>query len=298
LTPPSIYRYPRSRYNPTKFNHLHRSLIWGKQVNYADVPKLFEQWWKSVHPETQKEINVAAEDFEDLTDYQWRCLTSSGGLVMNATKETFGLKSLYTQFQANMPKITQERFESLWIEAARRRKILKRGSERSAVKSFINEYMDKTREVLHSTFLISANRPTSKQQRDRQFSKSSYEGFTAREIAQQWNPAHRRLKGVVTPAAVSKAVERHRKKREPVIWRLRVWIYQSNFPTIATRTCPRCQGKGEIYLGGEWLAWHGRRVERQDWRAVPTDDPEPFCPPPQACEACNGSGIRSLDKEL
>jgi hypothetical protein len=217
-------------------------LILGKQLNYAEAPKLFERWWKSVDPDRQKEINVAAEDFEDLTDYQWKCFTLGGGSAINATKETLGIKSMYAQLQANMPKITEELFTSLWIDAARHRKILKQGRQHSAVKSFIDEYMHKTREVLHSTFLIPPNRPTGKQQRDRKFSKSSYEGLAPLEIARDWNRGRRRSNDTVTSAAVPKAVERYRKKREPVMWLLRLWIYQFNFPKLATRTCPPLPG--------------------------------------------------------
>jgi hypothetical protein len=272
-------------------------LIWGKQLNYAEASDLFELWWKSVDPATQNEINVATEDFEDFPNYCWKCLTSSGGSVMNATKETLGINSLYGQFQAAMPKITEERFTTLWIAAVRRCKILKRGRERSALKSFIDDYMHEMRQVLNSTFLIAANRPTSKQQRDREFSKSSYQGLMPRVIAQQWNRNHRRTKESVTSAGVSKAVARYRKNRKPVTWVLRVWIYQCNIPKLPSRTCPRCQGKGEIYFGAEWTAWHVRRLGSPNWRAVPKDDPEPPCPPPQRCEACDGSGVRGLKSD-
>ena len=224
-------------------------------------------------------------------------MTAAGGSVLNATKETLGIKSLYAQFQANMPKIPEERFTSLWIEAVQCRKVLRGGQKRSAVKCFIDEYIDEVRQVLQRTFLIAANRPTSEQQRDRQFSKYSYQGLPPRQIARQWNRQQResKSKGFVTQATVAKAIKRYRKKREPVMWLLRVWIYKGNFPKLATRTCPRCQGNGKIYPGTEWAAWHWRRMERPDWRAVPNDDPEPPCPAPQHCEQCDGSGIRNPD---
>ncbi len=272
-------------------------LIWGKQLNYAEASELFELWWKSIDHTTQREINTAAENFEDLTDYQWKSLTSAGGTVMNATKETFGIRSLYERFQADMPKITPEQFTSLRNDAIRRRKILLRGHQRSAVTCFIEEYLREARGVLHKTFLIRANRPTNEQQRDRQFSKQSYEGLSSQLIAQQWNRGRRRSNRGVTPAVVTKAVSRYRRKREPVMWLLRIWIYQFNLPKLAARTCPQCHGKGEIYFGNEWIAWQRRRQEKQDWRAVPEDDPEPPCPPPQRCDACGGSGIRTPKRQ-
>jgi hypothetical protein len=111
-------------------------LISGQHLTYAEAPQHFARWWNSIDPTTQQEVNATAEDFENLTDYQWRCLTASGGSVLNATKETLGIKSLFAQMQAGMPKIDEEQFTSLWIDAVRRRKILSRGRERSPVKSF------------------------------------------------------------------------------------------------------------------------------------------------------------------
>jgi hypothetical protein len=272
-------------------------LISGQQLSDSEAPQLFDRWWKSIDLATQKEVNVAAEDFEDLTDYQRKCFTSSGGLVMNAAKETFGLRTLWAQLQAGMPKITEEQFTGLWIDAVRRRKVLKRGCERFIVKSFIDDYVGTTREVLNSTFGIAANRPTSDQNRDRYFSKRSYQGLTSGAIAREWNRDRRRSNHGVTPAAVAKAVTRYRNKREPVMWLLRLWIYRGNFPKLTSRTCPCCEGKGEIYFVDDWYAWYQRRLDRQDWRFVPEDDPEPPYPPPKRCELCDGTGIRSLDKE-
>ena len=275
-------------------------LIWNQPnqpLGYTDAPQHFELWWKSIDPATQKEVNFAAEDFEDLTDYQYKCLTSSGGSVMNATKGTLGVRGLYAQMHASMPKITEERFASLWIDAVRRRTILKRGRQRSVVKSFIDDYVDRTRQVLFSTFGIAGNRATSEQKRDRHFSKCRYQGMTSVEIAREWNRDHRRSNHGVTPAGVAKAVRRYRKKREPVIWQLRIWIYQANFPKLTARTCPGCEGNGEIYQTAAWSSWHKRRLDRQDFGSVPQDDPQPPCPPPKRCELCGGTGIRRADQK-
>jgi len=272
-------------------------LISGQRLTYADAPQYFERWWNSIDSATQQEINATAEDFEDLTDYQWRCFTSSGGPVMNATKDTLGIKSFYAQLQADMPKIDEEQFTSLWIDAVQRRKILKRGRERSTVKSFIDDYVGTTRQVLYRTFGIAANRPRSDQNRDRYFSKRSYQGLTPGEIAREWNRKHRRSNLAVSPATVAKGITRYRKKREMVMWLLRLWIYRGNFPKLTARTCSKCAGKGEIYFANNWLAWHKRRLDKQDWRSVPTDDPEPPCPPPVRCDVCGGTGIRSLERD-
>ena len=105
---------------------------------------------------------------------------------MNASKETLGIKSLYAQMQAGMPKIDEEQFTTLWIDAVKRRKVLKRGRERSPVKSYIDEYVSTSRQVLYTTFGIAANRPTGEQKRDRLFSKRRYQGLRFGQIAREW----------------------------------------------------------------------------------------------------------------
>ena len=272
-------------------------LISGQRLTYADAPQYFKRWWNSIDPATQQEINVIAEDFEDLNDYQWKCFTSSGGPVMNATKDTVGIKTLYAQMQAGMPKIDEAQFTSLWMDAVQRRKILKRGRERSAVKCFIEDYLGTMRQVLYRTFGITANRPRSDQNRDRYFSKRSYQGLTPREIAREWNRKHRKSDLAVSPATVAKGITRYRQKRERVMWLLRLWIYRGNFPKLTARTCPQCAGKGEIYFADRWRAWYKRRVDQQDWRSVPTGDPEPLCPPPERCDVCGGTGIRGVKRQ-
>ena len=196
-------------------------LIRGTNLAYADAPDLFRLWWGSLDKGTQKQINIAAEDFADPSDYVWKSLQ---GPVLNATQATLGVKPLHAQLQQQLPKIDQAQFERLWVEGKQRSTKLSRGKHRSTVKIFIEDYIAKTRRLLYEAFSIAPNRPAVDQDRDRQFSKWDYQGWTDSKIAREWNRKRENQKHVITKAAVAKALERYRKRRAPIMWRLRVWI--------------------------------------------------------------------------
>jgi hypothetical protein len=204
-------------------------LIRGRNLLYTDAPAYFELWWRSVDADTQQQINVAAEDFEELQDYWWK---SMEGPVLNATQATLGLKTIYAQLQQQLPKISEPEFGRLWLAAERRGTIKKRGKQRSVVKTFVDEYVAATRQLLYNTFSIVPHRPPVEQVRDRQFSKLDYQGSRHGEIARDWNRLHRNERRAVTAAGVRKAIQRYRKKRAPVMWLLRLWIYSSRVPSL------------------------------------------------------------------
>ena len=206
-----------------------RRLITGRNWSYADAPGLFQLWWRSVDKDTQKQINVAAEDFEDVRDYFWK---SMKGPVLNATRATLGLKTLYAQFQQQLPKISESQFVRLWLAAERRSTIKRRGRQRSEVKTFSDDHLAATRQVLYNTFSLVPNRPAVEQARDRQFSKQDYRGWTRGKIAREWNRQPGNKKHAVTSVGVRKAIERYREKRAPIMWLLRLWIYSSEFPSM------------------------------------------------------------------
>jgi hypothetical protein len=206
------------------------TIIWRKRLEYGAAKQLYRKWWDSVDPDVQRRINLACESFESQSDYEWQ-LIMSGGPVLNATQATLGLNSRYRDFQQRLPKISQEQYLELGLVAKDGRTTLHRGRQRRVVNISIERFLSATRTVLQAEFGVVQNRPMTQERRDRQLSAWKYEGLSDLEIVRQWNKAHPgSLKLLISKEIVQKQLRRYRRKREPLTWKLRVFIYQSNFP--------------------------------------------------------------------
>ena len=78
------------------------------QFHYPEHADLFETWWRSLSPETKRQIASAAEDFPDFQSYQFQFGGHYGPEPQIVVSEE-GFRS----FQESLPKVSKRDYEHL-----------------------------------------------------------------------------------------------------------------------------------------------------------------------------------------